>query len=358
APDRNWRKLMERENKQTRETGRTEYNATVRQLVEFVRKRDPRYKKYNEFISEQNAAKQAEAKKRAARDRAEYLASLQQYTEQEWARVDNEEEEVIETDDDEIEEEYVCIACNKNFKHEKAWNSHERSKKHLKNLWLLQRMMKDDANMSDPNNEEADKGDDEIENGVGNDIDEKDTSQDQVEDAAKVDNISVSSTSPRKSKKQKKKQRKPNWGYGNINEEDQTAPVGKTSDDELAEALASNVNITDDDNHHLTTRSAFEDDECSNPVDVSEIALPSFYGFAEVYRRRESKSGLRTTLLKESNWRNQAESTCLSGVSGSPLQWPLATLITNFAVESLSWLLRACCAEVKCDVTLFFVGKK
>src|SRR6185369_16956505 len=144
---------MEKENKQTREAGRAEYNATVRvrvflfpcsltvyyhlpvlfsssylslltlifaflpqQLVEFVRKRDPRYKKYNEFISEQNAAKQAEAKRRAARDRAEHLASLQQYTEQEWAKVDNEEEEVIETDDDEIEEEYVCIACNKSFK--------------------------------------------------------------------------------------------------------------------------------------------------------------------------------------------------------------------------------------------------
>jgi len=142
--------------------------------------------------------------------------------------------------------------------------------------------MKDDANVSDPNDEEdPDKGDDETGNGVGNDVDRDDTPQDQGEDAPKIDNISVSSTSPRKSKKQKKKQRKPNWGHEDINEEDQSAPVTKTSDDELAEAMASNVNITDE-GSHLTTRSAFEDDEYSNPGE-SEIG--------EKKKKKKKKAG-------------------------------------------------------------------
>ena len=31
-------------------------------------------------------------------------------------------------------EEWECIACNKTFRSEAAWNSHERSRKHLKEV--------------------------------------------------------------------------------------------------------------------------------------------------------------------------------------------------------------------------------
>jgi hypothetical protein len=117
-------------------------------LVEYVRKRDPRYQKYTEYVSAQNDARRVEAQKRAARDRAKFVAGLQQYTEQEWARVDK-EEEIVETDEDEedeIEEEYMC---NKTFKHENAWLDYERSKKHLKNVYTLKRMTQEDAALSD-----------------------------------------------------------------------------------------------------------------------------------------------------------------------------------------------------------------
>jgi DnaJ family protein A protein 5 len=42
------------------------------------------------------------------------------------------------------DEEWECIACNKTFRSEAAWNSHERSKKHLRAVEQLKREMQDE----------------------------------------------------------------------------------------------------------------------------------------------------------------------------------------------------------------------
>ena len=42
-------------------------------------------------------------------------------------------------------EEWECVVCRKTFRSEAAWNSHERSKKHLKELESLKRDMEQDA---------------------------------------------------------------------------------------------------------------------------------------------------------------------------------------------------------------------
>jgi DnaJ family protein A protein 5 len=54
-------------------------------------------------------------------------------TDLEWARAEGAEDE-----------EWECIACNKTFRSEAAWNSHERSKKHLRAVELLKREMQDE----------------------------------------------------------------------------------------------------------------------------------------------------------------------------------------------------------------------
>jgi DnaJ family protein A protein 5 len=65
----------------------------------------------------------------AARKRAE---ASEAYVEQAWQRV-AEAGHQIDSDDAELEgEEWECVACDKSFRSEAAWNSHERSKKHLK----------------------------------------------------------------------------------------------------------------------------------------------------------------------------------------------------------------------------------
>ncbi|KAF0485589.1 DnaJ-domain-containing protein [Gigaspora margarita] len=112
APDRRAKKLMEAENEKSRNSARKEYNETVRSLVEFVQKRDPRYKAYKMAADQKVKAQVVEAKKRAARDRAEHLSKLQEYHEQEWTKVvdDYDDENDSDDDDDEPEDEFFCVA--------------------------------------------------------------------------------------------------------------------------------------------------------------------------------------------------------------------------------------------------------
>ena len=70
------------------------------------------------------------------------------YIEQEWQKTRVSGEEDLEwalaegNDDPEI---FECVACGKPFKSEAAWNSHERSKKHIKNVEVLRRQMEEEA---------------------------------------------------------------------------------------------------------------------------------------------------------------------------------------------------------------------
>jgi DnaJ homolog subfamily A member 5 len=71
-------------------------------------------------------------------------APLTEYVEQDWQRVDpgglpdDLEWAVAEGKD---AEEWECVACGKTFRSEAAWDSHERSKKHMKEVEKLRRDM-------------------------------------------------------------------------------------------------------------------------------------------------------------------------------------------------------------------------
>jgi DnaJ family protein A protein 5 len=73
--------------------------------------------------------------------------SADAYIEQEWQKVDTSrfhadlDWAVAEGDD---LEEWECVVCRKTFRSEAAWNSHERSKKHIKELEKLKREMEQD----------------------------------------------------------------------------------------------------------------------------------------------------------------------------------------------------------------------
>jgi len=147
---------MERDNKKAREDARREYNETVRvrkqyvyiplsltglqSLVKFIRKRDPRYKRHLET--------QANTPTSRTPARVDKQKASDVYVEQEWQKVDTSrlhvdlDWAVAEGDD---LEEWECVVCRKTFRSEAAWNSHERSKKHLKELESLKRDMEQDA---------------------------------------------------------------------------------------------------------------------------------------------------------------------------------------------------------------------
>ncbi|KAG0708086.1 DnaJ-domain-containing protein [Suillus ampliporus] len=144
APDRRVRRLMERDNKKARDDARKDYNETIRQLALFIRKRDPRYKAH--------LAAQAQANKTLSQAKAPTSGSstprpqpAKPYVEQDWQRAGGTDHDA----DADLEwaagegnaEEWECVACGKTFRSEAAWDSHERSKKHMREIERLKREM-------------------------------------------------------------------------------------------------------------------------------------------------------------------------------------------------------------------------
>lgn len=153
------RREIEKENQRARQTAKREYNDAVRNLVLFVRRRDPRYSASSSSAA--RAAAEAEVRASlaaAARERAaERAAAAAAYRAQDWQEADekaeavhamwdevSDEEDVVEGSGAEeivVEEIVWCEACSKGYRSGGAWENHERSRKHVKNVERLIREM-------------------------------------------------------------------------------------------------------------------------------------------------------------------------------------------------------------------------
>ena len=131
APSRQHKRAMEKENKREREIARKEFNAEVRSLVEFIRRRDPRWKKVKEKLSEERERKKEELNRKLAAEAEARVEQLRKWQE-EHETSEEEAEEVLE----EVEI-FECVACEKVFNTEKQLTNHEKTKKHLENVALL-----------------------------------------------------------------------------------------------------------------------------------------------------------------------------------------------------------------------------
>nr|POE96899.1 dnaj like subfamily c member 21 [Quercus suber] len=147
APDRWYRRRMEQENKKFRQDGVREFNDAVRSLVAFVRKRDPRYVPSTQTEEERQKTLRDAAAAQAARARAANEAKWNQEV-PEWTKT-RDPEELEESSEEEVEIHiFECVACNKEFKSERQWEAHEKSKKHQKALYALRKKMrKENANL-------------------------------------------------------------------------------------------------------------------------------------------------------------------------------------------------------------------
>ncbi|KAI0667800.1 DnaJ domain-containing protein [Trametes maxima] len=135
APDRRVRRLMERDNKKARDEARKEYNDAVRSLAMFIRKRDPRYKTHLSRQAQGPSTPQGSRTPNSRQAGTSTPAAQPVFVEQEWqkARVKDDAADLEwAAAEGEDEEEWECVACGKSFRSEAAWDSHERSKKHLK----------------------------------------------------------------------------------------------------------------------------------------------------------------------------------------------------------------------------------
>ncbi|GAA6020721.1 hypothetical protein JCM10207_001999 [Rhodosporidiobolus poonsookiae] len=155
------RREVDKENQRARNQAKREYNEAVRNLVLFVRRRDPRYSATATSAAREAAAAEirsslaAAAKQRAA----EREAAAAQYAAQDWQTAAGAEEnvhrlweEVSDEDGEEGEEgedEVVwCEACGRGYRSGGAWENHERSRKHQKNVErLIREMQLEDAEL-------------------------------------------------------------------------------------------------------------------------------------------------------------------------------------------------------------------
>ncbi|KAK2053157.1 DnaJ domain-containing protein [Colletotrichum caudatum] len=148
APDRRVRRLMEKENKKTREEAIREFNDAVRFLVTFVRKRDPRYLPNTQTATERQESLRVAAAAQAARSRAANKEKLSEVFVPDWAQARDEADagnHFFESEEDDSEvEEIECVVCKKTFKSEKSFEAHERSKKHIKAVQQLRRQMRNE----------------------------------------------------------------------------------------------------------------------------------------------------------------------------------------------------------------------
>lgn len=145
APDRRIRRLMEKENKRLRDEAIKEFNDAVRSLVSFVRKRDPRYTPNIRSDEERQKILRDATASQAARARAAHQAHLDKHTVPHWARTQEADREASFSESEQSEEEHFeCVTCGKIFKSENQYESHEKSKKHIKAVQQLKWQMKKD----------------------------------------------------------------------------------------------------------------------------------------------------------------------------------------------------------------------
>jgi len=136
---------MEKDNKKARDDARRDYNDTVRSLAKFLRKRDPRYKAH---LAQQSSIVSAATVSGSSTPRKQPPLDGPIYVEQAWQKLDpynaHDDLEWAAAEGGEDAEEWECVVCAKAFRSEAAWNSHERSKKHLREVERLKRQMLDE----------------------------------------------------------------------------------------------------------------------------------------------------------------------------------------------------------------------
>ena len=112
----------------------------------FVRKRDPRYKAYT--ARQAKSTEQASTAPASGTTTPRRPAPTSTFVAQDWQKVAEPSDAAADLEwaraEGAEDEEWECVACNKTFRSEAAWSSHERSKKHLRAVEQLKREMQDE----------------------------------------------------------------------------------------------------------------------------------------------------------------------------------------------------------------------
>ncbi|PHH66973.1 hypothetical protein CDD82_1506 [Ophiocordyceps australis] len=142
APDRRVRRLLEKENKNLRDDAIRDFNDTVRFLVRYVRRRDPRCPDNNQTDSQRQESLRGVTAAQAARARATNRQNIVTSNLPDWIVSPSSYSDSSLTESDASTLELAeCVVCSKKFKSDKQLEAHERSKKHLKLVQKLRRKL-------------------------------------------------------------------------------------------------------------------------------------------------------------------------------------------------------------------------
>lgn len=175
AENRRILRAMEKENKKVKDAAKKERNTNVRNLVEFIKKRDKRLKTHRKLVEQQNEINRQKTAEKHRLQREKCLKESSEYKPTAWEdmndiekqlqQLENEyddasrnvdknldagdnnsgdENDGDEDEDEDEEESFFCPACNKDFKSIKAFENHEMSKKHKQNVVKLTKLLKDE----------------------------------------------------------------------------------------------------------------------------------------------------------------------------------------------------------------------
>jgi len=220
------KRKMEAENKKLRDKARKERNEVVRNLVQFVRKRDKRVVEWSKKLQEKaelNKKKTEEFQKKQREERKKlfegggtggfHMTEMEDQLRQlEGAYTDSESEdedepELATDEEEELGEELddlYCVACDKMFKTVGSKENHETSRKHKDNLDKLIEEMKEEEVNSD--NDDRLEGSNVDVASLKDTLSENDSLEDEISQVKIA--LPTEPQSKAKSKKQKKKQKK------------------------------------------------------------------------------------------------------------------------------------------------------
>lgn len=103
--------------------------------MRFLRKRDSRYKDYMDKQQQSYQSKGSGTSTPLPKISTNTVPATT-FVEQEWQKVSvsYDDNDAGQWDDAEGGEEWECVACGRSFRSEAAWMSHERSRKHIKEV--------------------------------------------------------------------------------------------------------------------------------------------------------------------------------------------------------------------------------
>ena len=136
--ERRVNRMIEQDNKKARVVQKKKYMDTIRQFVEYVKKRDPRIEKIREREKEREEEKRQskllmeEEKKRVKKENLQRAREEEMRRFEELDRMKENGKKAVEQEEEEEVDEFYCAPCQKGFKSENQLKNHEKSKQHLK----------------------------------------------------------------------------------------------------------------------------------------------------------------------------------------------------------------------------------